>query len=412
VTLTCLPYLAFSRRILLEFTPWKSTDPLLLVAPTVLIIVLIRLFVIERRPLVTDRLSKLMLVVLVLTLLQVFNPRGGGLTAGAAALLFTAVPMLWFYAGRELVSRRAMRVLFGCLVASACVISLYGLYQTWYGMPSWDVMWVAQSGYAALVVGNTIRAIGTFSSAAEYASFIGIAIVAALAFALDRRPYLLPAVPLLAIALFYESSRGIIVTTVVAMLVVLAAKTGSMRRATLTLIVLVAAVALALVLTRGAVQSAASSSSDALVRHQLGGLAHPLSEKDSTLTIHLSMLDYGFRKGLVDPIGYGISSTTLAGDRFGSAASASSEVDLSNQFIALGTFGGLAYLGILVLGLVAALRHAVARRDAVSLSILGMLVALFGQWLNGGFYAVSPLIWVSIGFLVAAQRERTAPRAT
>ena len=34
-TLALLPYLAVSRRLLLEFTPWKSTDPLLLVAPAV-----------------------------------------------------------------------------------------------------------------------------------------------------------------------------------------------------------------------------------------------------------------------------------------------------------------------------------------------------------------------------------------
>ena len=411
-TLVCLPYLAFSKRILLEFAPWKSTDPLLLVAPAVLTIVLIHVFVIEGRPLGGDRLSQLMLVVLGLTLIQVFNPRGGGLTAGTAALLFTAVPMLWFFAGRELVSRRAMGVLFGCLVVSACLISVYGLYQTWHGLPAWDAMWVAQSGYAALVIGSTIRAIGTFSSAAEYASFTGIAIVAALAFALDRRPYFLPAVPLLSVALFYESSRGIIVTTVIAALVVLAAKTGSMRRATLTLVVLLAGTVVGIVLTRGAVRSAAASSSNSLVRHQLGGLAHPLNQKDSTLTIHLNELGYGFKKGLLDPIGNGISSTTLAGSRLGSAASQTSEVDVSNEFIALGTFGGIAYIGIVVLGLIAALHQAVARRDAVSLTILGMLVALFGQWLNGGFYAVAPLIWVSIGFLVAAERERSATRAS
>ena len=94
--------------------------------------------------------------------------------------------------------------------------------------------------------------------------------------------------------------------------------------------------------------------------------------------------------------------------------SASTEVDLSNVFVADGTFGGLAYLAIVVMALVAALRRAVLRRDAVSLTILGMLVALGGQWLNGGYYAVSPLIWFSIGYIVATtwQGTRTpAPEA-
>ena len=295
--LALLPFLAFGRRLLLEFTPWKLTDPVLLVVPAVLMIALIRLYVIERRSLEGDRISKLLVFLVALTFLQVFNPRGGGLHAGAAALLFTAVPLLWFFAGHELATRSALRALFGCLVVSACLIALYGLYQTWYGMPSWDLMWVAQADYAALVVGGGIRAFGTFSSSAEYASFIAVAILAAIAFALDRRPYLLPAVPLLAIALFYESSRGIIVTTVVAALVVVAARTGSMRRADRDAGDPPRRRRARSVFSRGALQSAASSSSDGLVTHQLGGFAHPLSEKDSTLSLHLSMLEDGFRKG-------------------------------------------------------------------------------------------------------------------
>ena len=46
-------------------------------------------------------------------------------------------------------------------------------------------------------------------------------------------------------------------------------------------------------------------------------------------------------------------------------------------------------------------------RDAVSLAALGTLVILtFGQWLNGGFYAVSPLIWLTAGFVVACEQGR------
>ncbi len=407
-TLALLPYLAVSRRLLLEFTPWKSTDPMLLLAPTVLALVLIRLFAIERRPLGDDRVSKLMVVLLALTFLEVFNPRGGGLTAGVGALLFTAVPLLWFYAGEFFATRRAMRGLFGALVVSASLIGVYGLSQTWDGLPSWDQMWVNQSGYAALNVGTVTRAFGTFSSSAEYGSFLGIALVVSIAFALDRRPFFLPAVPLLAVALFYESGRAIVVTTVVAVLVVLAARTGSLRRATVTMTILLLGVVLALVLGRGALQNA-SSSSNSLVSHQAGGLAHPFNQKQSTLPVHLALLENGFKRGVLDPIGYGIASTTLAGSRLGSGPeAASTEVDLSNEFVALGTFGGLAYLALVALVLTQALRHAVARRDAVSLSILGMLVAVFGQWLNGGYYAVAALIWFSIGFLIAAERERVS----
>jgi len=264
------------------------------------------------------------------------------------------VPLLWFFAGREFGTARSLRALFATLVVSASIVAVYGLYQTWDGLPSWDKLWGDQSGYPALDVGTVIRAFGTFSSAAEYASFLGIAIVVAVAFAADRKPYLLPAVPLLAVALFYESGRAIIVTTVVAVIVVLAARTGSMARATVTLVVLLAGVVLAIVLFRGALEGAANSS-NALVSHQVGGLLHPLNQQQSTLQAHLGLFENGFTHGVLDPIGYGIGSTTLAGAKLGTPQGTTSEVDLSNEFIALGTFGGLTYLAIVVLAVGAAI---------------------------------------------------------
>jgi hypothetical protein len=39
------------------------------------------------------------------------------------------------------------------------------------------------------------------------------------------------------------------------------------------------------------------------------------------------------------------------------------------------------------------------------LATLGTLVLVLGQWLNGGYYAVSPLVWVTAGFVVASERR-------
>jgi hypothetical protein len=405
-TLALLPFLAVLRRLLLEFTPWKSTDPLLLLAPAVVVLVLGRLYVLEGRELARGRIGKLVLFLVLLSFLQALNPRGGGVSAGAAALLFTAVPLCWFFVGRELGTPRLLQALYAWIVVSATAIGVYGLIQTWSGLPSWDQMWVKQTGYAALNVGNVIRAFGTFSSAAEYASFLGIGIVVSVAFALAGRPYLLPALPLLAVAVFYESSRSILVTTVFATLAIVAARTGSLRRAALTLALCLGAVALAFVYWRGALQQTALTSRDPLVSHQLSGLANPFNQNTSTLPSHLGLLENGFKKGVLDPFGQGIASTTLAGNQLGSG-STSTEIDVSNVFVGYGTFGGFAYVAVVLLALRYALQQAVERRDAVSLAALGMLIAVFGQWLNGGYYAVSPLIWFTIGFLVAAQLDRS-----
>jgi hypothetical protein len=402
--LVLLPYLAFSRRVLLEYSPWRSVDPLLLLSPTVLALVLVRLYLIERRPLAIDRFSKLMLLLLVVTVIEAFNPRGGGLQAGMTALLFVGVPLLWFFVGRELLSRRALRVVLTINAVSAALIAVYGLTQTWHGLPAWDRLWVAQTNYNALNVGGSIRAFGTFSSSSEYSAFLGISIVATVAFALDRRPYLLPLAPVMAVALFYESSRGPILTTLGAVLVVIAARTGSMRNAAVSLILLLGVVALVFAFTRNSLQSA-STSSDRLVAHQTSGILHPLDKHSSTLPTHLSMIGNGF-KGALDPVGKGIASTNLAGLRYGNGSAGSTESDLSNQFVDSGPLGGFAYAAIVVLTLVAALRQAVHTRDAVALSVLGMLLVIPGQWLNGGYYAVAPLVWCSIGFVLAAEYRR------
>jgi hypothetical protein len=116
------------------------------------------------------------------------------------------------------------------------------------------------------------------------------------------------------------------------------------------------------------------------------------------------MLQNGFKRGVLNPVGNGIASVTLAGSKLGSESS-STEVDVSNVFVAYGTLGGLAYLGVVLIALRMSLQQAVERHDGVSLAAFGVLVVLFGQWLNGGFYAVSPLVWFTVGFVVANDRR-------
>ncbi len=101
--------------------------------------------------------------------------------------------------------------------ADASLIAVYGLVQTWDGMPTSDDE-VNQVRLRRPSVGRS-PAPSARSRARPIASFLGIAIVTAVTFALDRRPYLLPAVPLLAVALFFESGRAIVVTTAVAVVV-------------------------------------------------------------------------------------------------------------------------------------------------------------------------------------------------
>jgi hypothetical protein len=37
-------------------------------------------------------------------------------------------------------------------------------------------------------------------------------------------------------------------------------------------------------------------------------------------------------------------------------------------------------------------------RDRAALAVMGLLVVTLGQWLNGGYYAISPLLWLLVGW--------------
>ena len=284
-----------------------------------------------------------MLFLLALTFLEAFNPRGGGLKAGLAALLFTAVPLLWFFAGRELATDARCECSSSRLSVSACLIARTAWTRPGTACPPGTAVGERRRGTRPYV-GTVIRAFGTFSSAAEYASFLGIAIVAAVAFAVDRRPYLLPAVPLLAMALFYESSRGIVVTTVVACSPSSPRGPEACAARRLTLVVLLAGRR-----PRTRARARRSSGRGLLVEpagRPPGGWSRPPAELRSNRRFrHISRSSRAVLSAACSTRSDGIGSTTLAGSKYGTPQVGSTEVDLSNQFVADG-FGGLAYLAI------------------------------------------------------------------
>jgi hypothetical protein len=158
VLLLLLPFLALGRRGLLEFTGWQSYGPALARR--------------ARGPASSSsgcsssssgrsrrRTSKLVLVVMARDLAGV-NPRGGrDRRSGRAVVL--VVPLCWYFIGRELMSPRWMRILFGGLVVVASRIALRPESVT-HGLPGWDLGGSA-GGYGALV-GEV--AAGTFSGSA------------------------------------------------------------------------------------------------------------------------------------------------------------------------------------------------------------------------------------------------------
>jgi hypothetical protein len=407
-TLMYLVVMAFLRRILIPAASWTSFDPMLLVSSLVAVVLIVKLYVLERRRLAPDLLSKLMLALMALTVIQVANPTGPGVKSNLLGLLFMLAPLFWFFVGREVLSDVVSDRILGMVLLSSIVIAAYGLYQTEVAEPVWDVNWLNLAGYTSLNVGGTVRAFGTFSSAAEYNLFISSGLAIAFAYALRGRLIAFLAVPALAVAVFFGSGRSALILGFLAIVIMFALHTHRPKVAVLIVVCAVGG-AFGVLTVFGSSLSHGASGSSSLVSHEVNGITNPLDPSSSTLIIHVQEVITGFKQGVTHPEGEGPGTTNNAAG-FSQASNVQSssanpvgqatEVDISNAFVSLGFPGGVLYLAIVLLTMGKAVVDYFSGREAV-LPVIGVLVVAAGQWLIGGNYALSALIWLLVGWIAA-----------
>jgi hypothetical protein len=402
-TLLFLPFLALLRRVLILETGWESQDPLLLVGPAVVGVLVVVLFVSRGRPVTTNALSRLIVGVLVLAVVQCANPAGGGLGVGLQGLLFIGAPLLWFFVGRELATRRTVALLLVATVGIACLEALYGLLQTSKGLPEWDVLWLLANGYYALNVGGVIRAWGTFSSSAEYVLYLGTGLSVCVALALHHgRRWLVP-VPLLTVALFLGSGRAAMAATTVAAIVLVSLAWLPGRTAVAAIAALLVCALLALSVAGPLLARTGAVAGNPLAAHQVAGLTDPLNPQASTAGRHTELFLDGLRSGVTHPLGFGTGTTNVASQRSERSVARPTEIDVSDTFVSLGLLGGLVYALVVALTLRLAVVRYLAHRDPLVLAVLGLLVTTLGQWLTGGHYALAPLTWFLVGWLAGGR---------
>lgn len=401
ILVTWLAALGLVRRLTSGVSPKEAWgDPLLFVGATVWVV--LALTAVHHGALRgRTRLTTAVVALGGLLAVSALNPQQGGLTVGLSGALLVVVPMLAFLIGRALLDDTTFGRLLWLVAGLGLAAAVYGLVQTFSGFPPWDQAWIDNEGYTALNVGGVIRAFASFSAASEYSGFLGLAVVAWVAQGrgLLRWPLLAGALALLATALWYESSRGIIVLTIAAVGAMLAARARvPLGRALVGGVVVVAA--LPTVVGWLAPAQPSTDPAGQLTAHQVEGLTDPFGE-GSTLPAHIELVRGGIESALSDPLGHGVGSITISGSKYGGAVG-SAEGDPGRAPFAAGLPGMIAYLAVVVLGLPRAYRLAAARRDAVSLAALGILVVTFLQWLNGGHYAVAFWAWLALGWVDAA----------
>jgi hypothetical protein len=395
-----------------------TADPLLAVIP--LAAVALAAFAVRRgaaRP-----LSPLTVGVLVLSVIAVagaFNPAQGDLLVGLAGLLFFGAPLLWFWVGRGLVDELLLARLFALVVVLGVMTAVYGLAQSAGWFPSYDQAWVDSVDLASLRVADTVRPFGLLSSPAEYSRYLAFAIVILVAYGRLLRPKVsgrlasAALLGLLGLALLLSAVRTSAVLTVLAVAVVVALR----HRARVPGLLLVVGTAFALLVVGATVSGGERFDDDGVARlaqRQLGGLSSPLDEQNSTAEVHVAMVGRAVAEGFTRPFGSGTGVPTPAASRFGDEIR-SADADVGNVALAWGVIGLAAFLFVLVAGLWRAYR--LARRDEtwLSLAAVGLLVVALFQWMNGGLYALAPIVWITLGWvdrrLVTAPEPEREPAA-
>jgi len=395
------------RRGLIPLLGWPPQDVLLLVMPFVAALFCLYLIAV-RRVKINSSISRLLLVLLCFMLVEIVNPLQGGIAVGLAGALFYVVPLLWYFLGRVVCDRIALDRLFKAVIVIAVIAAVYGLFQTFFGFTEADKEWMKIDGYAALGVGATLRAIAFFTSAEEYESIVCLGIILLwAAFLLGKRLTIVP-IMFLAVAGFLESQRSLMFATIIAMTILWAIQAHNRRTWVARGVVALALATIGLVSSMTGLQYVQMSSSiSELVKHQVVGVLNPTDPSASTATLHTFMVAQGILSGFTTPYGQGLGGTTIASAKL-SGSGGGTEFDISNMFVSLGAVGGFLYLFIIGVVLNASIRCWIAERSLLSLSIIGVLLIGFGQWLNGGQYSFAFLIWIVIGALDQMTQRRWA----
>ncbi len=401
-TLTYLAMLGEGRRLLISMDGWPALDPLLMVGPAMLAVLVVPALA-KREVRLDTALSKAVALLMAVMILQIFNPRQGPLIVGVSGALFYLVPITWFWVGRNVLTSPVLKtLLYRFLLPLGIVAALYGLYQSIFGYLPHQMAWYYIAGYLSLGPIEALKPVSFFASSTEHAIVLSVgAVIMAAGFLRGQKGNALLFLGLFA-CVFIVGSRGPVVRIVAAAAALWAIL--SPNRSTWILRGLVGLVIGAFGLYWSSTQVAQVAGDGAIgfyVDRQAGAFANPLDKKESTATIHGAMFMNGIRRGVAEPLGHGLGYTTTASVKFGSDGF-SSEVDISNLFLSGGVVGGLIYLVIVILVARTALFNWQRDRGIVALCVSGILLLTVGEWLHGMAYFMSTINWLLIGALDGA----------
>ncbi len=397
--LMAIIYLAFLgdfRRIIADLFGQSEFDPLLLVTP-ILIFILI-LLPIEKYKVSKTNLSTLVVAMVTIMIIQIFNPIQGNIKVGLAGTLFSLVPICWYFIGNKFGDQKMLDVLlYKVMIPLGILASLVGLYQTFYGFLPFQQSWIENSGISSLYVWGNLRPFGFFVSAQEYITFLMICLIGSLLSLKKNYVYFGLTSLVLLIAIFLASSRGAIVLLVLSLSIAVAIQRAKNFGFFIPKLVIVLLVVFSL--SQPILRTLNSLKPPPIIaglyNHQISGLIAPLDEDSSTIPAHFRIMVDGIKLAFKNILGMGLGQTGNTG-KFGGGAT-NTENDL-NLFISTGVGGGMLYLIITFLALKNSLEYWYkTKKSTIFIYTIILLATLLG-WC-GGLYSISAIIWLAIGII-------------
>ena len=393
------------RRALIPLVGWSGLDPLLLLG--VAFAVLLCAYAIVSGQIKADTaLARWTLGLMAVMVIQMFNPKQGGLIVGVAGAIFLLAPLMWFWVGRTFATEALMRtLLFKVLTPLACAAMIVGFIQVFYGYFPYQMAWYHIAGYTALgTIETGLAPISFFASGTEHGAYlitVGMALWAAFLF--RNRATILLLLPLL-FGVMLTGSRGPVVKILV-MAVVLWALMGKNKASWVPrglLAFVVCMVGFAWSMSNVGNLGLTESAQNRLDRQAL--LLEEGVSEGGTVNVHTTLLLHGYQSAISNPLGYGLGASSAAATKFGSSFR-STETDIGDVMVTTGLVGGVLYHVMIVLIVLTAIRYWLHTRKVLALAFIGILGVNFSLWLGGGLYAVSAILWFCIGAMDRLYRD-------
>ena len=374
-------------------------DPVLLVGPFV-VMLLVALAYRTGRLSGATTISKLVIALMAVMIVQIFNPLQGGLIVGLAGGLYMLIPVMWFWVGKAWGSQRFIRtLLFRVVVPLGLAASLLGIWQAAFGLLPYQRAAFEELTHGRIVISGTqARPMSFFVSTSEYSLYIAFPIVVIGASVMFRKWGLsVVALPVVAVAELISGVRHPVAMSLIAMAVLWAVLGKSFASSCARLIM---AGALGAAGLTWALHEAASMDLSpqmaSLLQHQRDGLLNPTDERKSTAGGHIAAIPEGIMRGLREPWGHGLGFTSMAAIRFGGDI-AGTEVDFADVFLSLGAIGGLIYLMIIFNTFKRAVQQVRQEKSFAAFLAMSVLCVGFFRWLYGGQYAAAALCFFCMG---------------